>query len=180
MYATRIQNVSKTTLAIKVRDIHSVQGPVRDFTRSAAVIVSFGGGRSEAGDATYGILEVGNKVVAVLVLLETGKRHLCAGDVLFDAGQGQPPSAGQSVNTHLLGVLKVLEEGVLVPGDTLVHVRSGVRVALALASLTTENAGKCPSATGDACRGTRRTRAGWGRLCVARQHRECGTAHNES
>ena len=40
--------------------------------------------------------------------------------------------------THLFGVLKVFEEGVLIPGDALVHVRSGVRIALRLASLAAE------------------------------------------
>lgn len=33
---------------------------------------------------------------------------------------------GQSVGTHLLGVLEVLEEGVLVPSDALIHVGGGV------------------------------------------------------
>jgi hypothetical protein len=35
--------------------------------------------------------------------------------------------------THLLGVLEVLKEGILVPGNALIDVGSGVREALALA-----------------------------------------------
>ena len=73
------------------------------------------------------LLEEGDEVVAVLGLLETTESHLGARDVL-------------------LGVLEVLEEGVLVPSDTLVYVGGGVRVALALAGLTTENAETNPSA----------------------------------
>lgn len=51
------------------------------------MIVSSGVGRRELGDATYRILEVGNEVVAVLVLLEASERHLRAGNVLCIAGQ---------------------------------------------------------------------------------------------
>lgn len=39
----------------------------------------------------------------------------------------------------LFGVLEVLEEGVRVPGDTLVHVGSGVREAVDLARLAAED-----------------------------------------
>lgn len=52
-----------------------------------------------------------NEVVPVLVLLETAKGHLGAGD-------------------ELLGVLEVVEEGVLVPLDTLLLVGVGVGEAL--------------------------------------------------
>ena len=44
-------------------------------------------------------------------------------------------------STYLLGVLEVLEESLLLPGNTLVHVGSGVRVAVRLTALATENAG---------------------------------------
>ena len=44
--------------------------------------------------------------------------------------------------TYLLGVLKVLEESLLVPGDTLVHVGSRVAEAGGLTSLAAENAVK--------------------------------------
>ena len=44
--------------------------------------------------------------------------------------------------THLFRVLEVLEEGLLVPGDTLVHVGSGVGEAIGLTGLTAEDAGK--------------------------------------
>ena len=65
------------------------------------------------------LLEEGDQVVAVLRLLETTEGHLGAGNVL-------------------LGVLEVLEEGVLVPGDALLLVGVGVGVALDLASLAAE------------------------------------------
>lgn len=65
------------------------------------------------------VLEEGDEVVAVLGLLETTKGHLGTGNVL-------------------LGVLEVLEERVLVPGDALLLVGVGVRVALDLTGLTTE------------------------------------------
>lgn len=45
-------------------------------------------------------------------------------------------------DTYLLGVLKVLEESLLVPGDTLVHVGSRVAEAGGLTSLAAENAVK--------------------------------------
>lgn len=41
--------------------------------------------------------------------------------------------------THLFGVLEVLEERLLVPGDALVDVGSGVGEALGLTSLATED-----------------------------------------
>lgn len=70
----------------------------------------------------FGLLvEEGDEVVAVLGLLETTEGHLGAGDVL-------------------LGVLKVLEEGVLLPGDALLLVGVGVGVALDLAGLAAEEA----------------------------------------
>ena len=45
-------------------------------------------------------------------------------------------------DTYLLGVLKVLEESLLVPGDTLVHVGSRVAEAGGLTSRAAENAVK--------------------------------------
>ena len=45
-------------------------------------------------------------------------------------------------DTYLLGVLKVLEESLLVPGDTLVHVGSRVAEAGGLTSLAAEDAVK--------------------------------------
>ena len=65
------------------------------------------------------ILEVGNKVLSFLVLLDTGEHHLGAGDVL-------------------LRVLKVREQGVLVPRNALVDVGGRVGVAIGLASLAAE------------------------------------------
>lgn len=65
------------------------------------------------------LLEEGDEVVTVLGLLETTESHLGTRDVL-------------------LGVLEVLEEGVLVPGDALLLVGVGVGVALDLTGLTAE------------------------------------------
>lgn len=62
-----------------------------------------------------------DEVVPVLVLLETAKRHLCTGNVL-------------------LGVLEVVEHGVLVPGDALLLVGVGVGEAVDRAGLAAENA----------------------------------------
>jgi len=67
------------------------------------------------------VLEEGDEVVAVLGLLETTEGHLGARDVL-------------------LGVLEVLEQCVLVPGDALLLVGVGVRVAVDLAGLAAEEA----------------------------------------
>ena len=64
-------------------------------------------------------LEEGDEVVAVLGLLEATEGHLGAGDVL-------------------LGVLEVVEERVLVPGDALLLVGVGVRVTGDLAGLAAE------------------------------------------
>ena len=62
-----------------------------------------------------------NQVIPVLGLLQAAKGHLGAGDVL-------------------LGVLEVLEEGLLVPLDALLLVRVGVGVALDGAGLAAEQA----------------------------------------
>ena len=90
---------------------------------------------------TYGLLEVGDEVVAVLVLLETRERHLRARDVLVATGvMSADAIAGPTPRgTYLLGVLEVLEESVLVPCNALRHVGGSVRVALALAGLATED-----------------------------------------
>ncbi len=52
------------------------------------------------------------------------------------------PHLRVKTDTYLLGVLKVLEESLLVPGDTLVHVGSRVAEAGGLTSLAAENAVK--------------------------------------
>ena len=54
------------------------------------------------------------------------------------ASERKDGSKAQMV-TNLLGVLEVLEEGLLVPGDTLVHVGSGVGEAIGLTGLTAED-----------------------------------------
>jgi len=65
------------------------------------------------------LLEEGDQVVPVLVLLETAKRHLGTWNVL-------------------LRVLEVLEQCFFAPCDTLLLVCIGVGVTLDLAGLTTE------------------------------------------
>ena len=82
--------------------------------------------------------------------------------------------------THLFGVLEVLEESLLLPGDTLAHVGGGVRVVRGLTGLAAENTGRAVSTVEPARPTRRRTRAGLDRPCVARQHRGCGTAHSGS
>lgn len=67
------------------------------------------------------VLEVGNEVVSVLGLLQATEGHLGAGDVL-------------------LGVLEVVEEGLVVPLDTLLLVGVGVGVALDGTTLAAEEA----------------------------------------
>ena len=64
---------------------------------------------------------VRDEVVPVLILLETAERHLGAGD-------------------ELLGVLQVIEEGVLGPGDALLLVGVGVGEAVDGARLAAEEA----------------------------------------
>ena len=49
--------------------------------------------------------------------------------------------------THLFGVLEVLEEGLLVPGDALVDVGGGVGEALGLSRLATEHTARATSTT---------------------------------
>ena len=66
------------------------------------------------------MLQVSNQVLPVLVLLQSSKGHLGARDVL-------------------LGVLQVLEQGLISPGDTLVNVGSGVRISVCLTGLTAKD-----------------------------------------
>lgn len=63
--------------------------------------------------------EVGNEILAVLLLLQATESHLGSGDVL-------------------LGVLEVSEEGVIVPGDALLLVGVGVGVAIDGSGLAAE------------------------------------------
>ena len=50
-----------------------------------------------------------------------------------------------ATDTHLFGVLEVLEEGLLVPGDALVDVGGGVGEALGLSGLATEHTARATS-----------------------------------
>lgn len=68
-----------------------------------------------------GTLHVGDNIVALLGLLETGESHLGTGDVL-------------------LGVLEVVEEGLLSPGDVLLDVGLGVGETGSLARLAAKDA----------------------------------------
>jgi len=79
-----------------------------------------GEGRKFGGRRLFRVvLEESDQVVPVLVLLETTESHLGSRDVL-------------------LGVLEVLEQGLVIPCDTLLLVCVGVGVALDLTGLTTE------------------------------------------
>merc|ERR1719195_380633 len=73
-----------------------------------------------------GLLDVGDQVAPVLLLLETGEDHLCAGDVL-------------------LGVLEVDVEGILFPDDAFVNVSLGVSKAGSLSGLSAPNSVKVGS-----------------------------------
>jgi hypothetical protein len=73
------------------------------------------------GDNRWGIEDLRNQVLPVLLLLQAAKGHLGAGDVL-------------------LGVLEVREKGIVVPGDALLLVGIGVRVTLDGAGLAAEQA----------------------------------------
>lgn len=59
--------------------------------RSGSTCINDSDGRKTVG-TTYRLLEVGDELVPVLVLLETGERHLRAGDVL-DAEKRMRPRA---------------------------------------------------------------------------------------
>ena len=103
-----------------------------------------------------------DEVPAVLILLETRKGHLRTRDVL-------------------LRVLEVLEEGLVVPDDPLVHVRGGVRVAIGLTCLTAEDAVDSRVRTGRLDREEGElTRRGSVRPCAGRPSRGCGTVHSGS
>jgi hypothetical protein len=68
-----------------------------------------------------GLLHVGDNIVALLGLLETSESHLGTGNVL-------------------LGVLEVVEEGLLSPGDVLLDVGLGVGETGSLAGLAAKDA----------------------------------------
>lgn len=70
--------------------------------------------------ATHRLLHPCNEVITVLLLLQARERHLRARNVFF-------------------GVLEVLEQGLLIPGDALADVRSGVREPIGLAGLAAED-----------------------------------------
>ena len=70
-----------------------------------------------------GLLQIGDQVLALSLLLKTGENHLSSGDVL-------------------LGVQQIFEKGVLAPGDASVDVGSRVGVVLGLAGGTAEKAVK--------------------------------------
>ena len=86
--------------------------------------------------------------------------------------------------THLFRVLEVLEEGLLVPGDTLVHVGSGVGEAIGLTGLTAEDTARrqlhqpLPHLT--RARASRLTHGGWGRPCEAHPHQQYGIGRSGS
>lgn len=89
-------------------------------------------------EETYLLLEPGDEIVTVLLLLQASKGHFGARDVLRRVmGISAPLLTGHEM-TYLLGVLEVFEKGLLAPCNALVDVGSGVGKALNLASLTAE------------------------------------------
>ncbi len=87
-----------------------------------------------------------------------------------------------TTSAYLFGVLEVLEEGLLAPGDALVDVGSGVRKAFGFAGVATEHTEHVVSQSDDDAGGANRclrTHASWGRLYEGRRLRGCGIAHNE-
>lgn len=85
----------------------------------------------------YRCLEPSDEIIAVLVLLETRKGHLGAGNILADDSMMLVEPREERV-TYLFRVLEILKQRVFVPYDTLVDVGSGILVAFYLSSLTTE------------------------------------------
>ena len=79
-----------------------------------------------------GFAEVSDEVTPVLLLLEAGEHHLGAGDVL-------------------LGVDEVLLQGVLAPGDTLVHVGLNNNKLVRSFSLFIKSTKVCPLLGTDQC-----------------------------
>lgn len=73
-----------------------------------------------------GGLDVGDQISALVGLLETSEDHLGAGDVF-------------------LRVLEVLEQGIFVPGDSLLDVGFGVRESGSLASFAAHDAAQVGS-----------------------------------
>ena len=85
--------------------------------------------RREKRRGTHRLLQIGDEVITILVLLQTGEGHLRSGDVLNGAKIGHCVSHRNTLgtgSTHLFGVFEVLEEGVFAPCDTLAHVGGGV------------------------------------------------------
>lgn len=70
---------------------------------------------------THSLFEVGDEVIPILFLLQTGEGHFCSRDIL-------------------LGVLEVLKQSLLTPCNALVHIGSGVRKTLGLTGLAAKDA----------------------------------------
>lgn len=88
---------------------------------------------------TYLLLEIGDDVLPVLLLLQASEGHLGTRDILRNRHQHQHRNKhNTNIAAHLFGVFEVLEKSVLVPCDTLVDVGRGVREALRLSGLAAE------------------------------------------
>lgn len=119
----------------KTKAVHLIINRVyglNNISFSLRVIVSKG--YDDIMTSTYRVLEIGNEIVPVLVLLKTGERHLGSRDVL--CGMSNNSTSWQV--TYLFRVLQVLEESGFVPRDALADVGSGVRETVSLASFATE------------------------------------------
>ena len=109
------------------------------------------------------LLQVGDKVVPVLGLLETSERHLCSGDVFLRVSFG---GAGSGRGERR-------EKGVDSPWGS-----RGTRTWCPRSTRYpwTRWPASTSSPLPDRCGGQRR-RGGWVRPCGLRLYRECGTAH---
>lgn len=88
---------------------------------------------------TYLLLEIGDDVLPVLLLLQASEGHLGTRDILRNRHEHQHRNKhNTNIAAHLFGVFEVLEKSVLVPCDTLVDVGRGVREALCLSGLAAE------------------------------------------
>ena len=77
-------------------------------------------------DLCGGRLKVGNEILSLVLLLDTSENHLGSRNVLLRSQ-------------------KVLEESILVPGDSLLHVGIGISVSLSLTSLAAKESVKVRS-----------------------------------
>jgi hypothetical protein len=94
---------------------------------------------------TYRLLQESNKVIPVLLLLETNKVHTGSRDVLCkiaNASAGDDTQKLSASATNLFGVFKVIEKSVFSPYNALLHIGRRIRETFYGTSLTTEKTGR--------------------------------------